>query len=245
MPSSRIAVVTGSARHIGAAIVERLARDGYTVVINYRVNQAAAEQTLARLHTHAPASIAVRADVGKPDEAKQLIDETLQRFGQLDVLVNNAGPWLVKSAFDTSIEEWQRQLNDNLSSAFYCCKFALPALRARRQGCIINFGAANAELARSAPNVAAYHIAKVGVVVLTRSLARTEGPFGIRVNCINPGYIDTAATSDETRRTMPTTIPLRRLGTPAEIAAAVAFLASDEASYINGEVLNVHGGLWV
>jgi NAD(P)-dependent dehydrogenase (short-subunit alcohol dehydrogenase family) len=197
------------------------------------------------VRSYAPASIAVRADVGKPDEAKHLIDATLQRFGQIDVLVNNAGPWLVKSAFDTSVEEWQQQLNDNLSSVFYCCKFALPALRARRQGCIINFGSANAELARSAPNITAYHVAKVGVVVLTRSLARTEGPYNIRVNCLNPGYIDTAETSDETRQTMPATIPLRRMGTPADIAAAVAFLASDEASYINGEVLNVHGGLWV
>ncbi len=245
MSERRVAIVTGSAKGIGAAIVERLARDGLTLVVNYRTSQREAEALLERIRPDAPNSIAICADVSKPDEARMLMDEALKRFGQIDVLVNNAGPWLVKPAFETSVAEWQAMLDNNLSSTFYCCKFALESMRARRQGQIVNFGSANAELARGAPSVTAYHVAKVGVVVLTRSLARTEGSYGIRVNCINPGYMDTYALSDDDRERVQAVIPLRRLGQPADIAAAVAFLISDQAQYITGEVLNVHGGLWV
>ncbi|MBI1800814.1 MAG: 3-oxoacyl-ACP reductase FabG [Chloroflexi bacterium] len=245
MTERRIAIVTGSAKGIGAAVAERLARDGMTVVINYRTSQREAEALLSRIQAHAPDSIAVRADVSRPDQAQALIEQVLARFGQVDVLVNNAGPWLVKAAFDTRVDEWQMILDNNLSSTFYCCKFALPAMRARQQGQIVNFGSANTELARGAPNVTAYNVAKAGVVVLTRSLARTEGPFGIRVNCVNPGYMDTYALSDADRAHMPSLIPLKRLGSPADVAEAVAFLVSDKAGYINGAVLNVHGGLWV
>ncbi|MEP7198557.1 MAG: SDR family oxidoreductase [Chloroflexota bacterium] len=245
MTEKRIALVTGSATGIGAVVVARLARDGFTLVVNYRTSQRAAEQLLTRIHPVAPDSLALRADVSKPDEAQGLIAAVLARFGQLDVLVNNAGPWLVKPAFETSVDEWRAMLDNNLSSTFYCCKFALAAMRARRQGVIVNFGSANAELARGAPNVTAYHIAKVGVVVLTRSLARTEGAYNIRVNCVNPGYVDTETISDADRAHMPAAIPLRRLGTTDEIAEAVAFLVSERASYINGAALNVHGGLWV
>ncbi len=244
MNQKRVAIVTGSAKGIGAAIVERLARDQLTLVINYRTSQREAEALLAHIRSLAPDSMAVRADVSKADEARALIEQTLARFGQIDVLINNSGPWLVKSAFETSVDEWQSMLANNLSSTFYCCKFALESMRARRQGQIVNFGSANAELARGAPNVTAYHVAKVGVVVLTRSLARTEGPFGIRVNCINPGYMDTYALSDDDRQKMPASIPLRRLGQPSEVAEVVAFLVSERASYLSGAVLNVHGGLW-
>ena len=213
--------------------------------MNYRTSEREANALLARVRAHAPGSIAVQADVSKPEEAHGLMEATLAQLGRIDVLVNNAGPWLVKPALETSVEEWQAMLDNNLSSTFYCCKFALPDMRARHSGAIVNFGSANAELARGAPNVTAYHVAKVGVVVLTRSLARTEGPFGIRVNCINPGYMDTYALSDEDRQRMPAQIPLRRLGAPADVAGAVAFLVSAQASYVNGAVLNVHGGLWV
>ncbi len=245
MSERRIAIVTGSAKGIGAAIVARLAHAGFTCVVNYRTSEREAYALVERVRESSPHSIAIRADVSKPAEARTLMDESVKRFGQIDVLVNNAGPWLVKTAFDTSIAEWQAMLDNNLSSTFYCCKFALEAMRARRSGAIVNVGSANAELARGAPNVTAYHVTKVGVVVLTRSLARTEGAFGIRVNCINPGYMDTYALSDEERARMPAQIPLRRIGEPSEVANAVAFLVSNEASYVNGAVLNVHGGLWV
>jgi NAD(P)-dependent dehydrogenase (short-subunit alcohol dehydrogenase family) len=245
MSSRRVVIVTGSATGLGTAIVERLARDGLTAVVNYRSSERAAMTLLERIHPLAPDSIAVRADVSRPQEARRLIDAALESFGQIDVLVNNAGPYLVKPAFETSVEEWDSLLAGNLSSAFYCCKFALESMRERTQGQIVNIGSANVELARGSPNVAAYNVAKTGVVVLTRSLARTEGPFGIRVNCVNPGYVDLPALADDERQRVTPQIPLRRTGTPSEVAEAIAFLVSERASYISGAVLNVHGGLWV
>jgi len=240
----RVAIVTGSAKGIGAAVVERLAQDGLTPVVNYRRSEREANELLERVRPLAPGAFAVRADVARPDEAERLIAAVMARCGRIDVLVNGAGPWLVKGAYETSIDEWRAMLDGNLSSAFYCCKFALGPMRAQGAGCIVNFGSANAELARGAPGVAAYHAAKAGVVVLTRSLARSEGPHGIRVNCVNPGYVDTYALSDADRERMPAQIPLRRVAQPGEIAEAVAFLVSERASYVNGEALNVHGGLW-
>jgi NAD(P)-dependent dehydrogenase (short-subunit alcohol dehydrogenase family) len=245
MSETPVAVVTGSASGIGAAIVERLARERMTLVINYRRSEGEALALRERILPLAPGSLAIQADVSKPAEARRLIDETLARCARIDVLVNNAGPWLVKSAYDTSVEEWQYILENNLSSAFYCSKFALAAMRARRAGQIVNIGSANVELARGAPNLTAYNVAKTGVVVLTRSLARTEGSFGIRVNCVNPGYVEQPALSDEERQRVASAVPLRRVGTAAEVAEAVAFLVSERAAYINGAVLNVHGGLWV
>jgi 3-oxoacyl-[acyl-carrier protein] reductase len=245
MMERKVGLVTGSARGIGAAVVARLARDGYTPVVNYRTSEQEAEALVARVRADMPDAFSVRADVSQPDGAEALVRSVLDRLGQIDALVNCAGPWLVKPAFETTPEEWQAMIDNNLSSTFYCCKYALENMRARRHGCIVNFGSANAELARGAPNVTAYHVAKAGVVVLTRSLARTEGPFGIRVNCVNPGYVDTYALTDTDRERTPAQIPLRRLAQPDEIAEAIAFLVSERASYVNGEVLNVHGGLWV
>src|SRR5207247_6827054 len=136
----RVAIVTGSAKGIGAAVVERLARDGLTCVVNYRTSEREANTLIERVRAHVAESIALRADVSKPDEARALMEETLAHFGRIDVLVNNAGPWLVKTPRDTSVEEWQAMLDNNLSSTFYCCKFALPAMRERQSGAIVNFG---------------------------------------------------------------------------------------------------------
>ena len=142
-------------------------------------------------------------------------------------------------------DEWRRILDGNLSSAFYCCKYAIPIMRAQKSGVIINLGSLNAETARGAPTTTAYNIAKTGLVVLTKSIARGEGRHGIRCNLVNPGYIETYATTDTDRRELPHLIPLGALGSPDDIAEAVAFLISPRARYITGAVLNVHGGLWV
>jgi NAD(P)-dependent dehydrogenase (short-subunit alcohol dehydrogenase family) len=245
MNDSRVALVTGSATGLGAAIVERLAQDGLAVVVNYRTSRQAAEALVERIRPSAVDSMALQADVSQPAEAERLIGAVLARFGRIDVLVNNAGPWLVKPAFETTVDEWNDILANNLSSTFYCCKFALASMRARHSGVIINIGSANVELARGSPTVTAYNIAKTGVVVLSRSLARTEGPFGIRVNCVNPGYMDLPTLADDERERITPQVPVRRIGSASEVADAVAYLASERASYINGAVLNVTGGLWV
>lgn len=245
MADERVAVVTGSGKGIGRAIARRLAVDGFSIVVNYQSDAAAAQETLAQVQPSAPRSIILQADVAKPEGAKHLIDETLKRFGRIDVLVNNVGPFLIKSVFDTEVDEWRQIIDGNLSSAFYCIKSALPAMRAQKSGHIINLGSLNAENARGAPTTTAYNVAKSGLVVLSKSVARGEARYGIRCNLVNPGFIETYSTSDADRREIPSLVPLGVMGKPEDIAEAVAFLISDKARYITGAVLNVHGGLWV
>ncbi len=245
MPDDRTAIVTGAGKGIGRGIARRLAAAGMTVVVNYRQDRASAEQTLAQVLERAPRSILLQADVATPEGAKRLVDETMKTFDRVDVLVNNVGPFLVKSLGDTEPDEWRRILDGNLSSAFYCSKSALPVMRAQKSGVIINIGSLNAESARGAPRTTAYNIAKTGLVVLTKSIARAEGKHGIRCNLVNPGFIETYATTESDRREMPHLVPLGVLGRADDIAETIAFLVSDKARYVSGTVLNVHGGLWV
>lgn len=245
MADERVAIITGSSKGIGRGIATRLAQDGYTIVVNYLRDSGAAQETVALAQSHAPRSLAIQADVATPEGAKRLIDETLTVFGRIDALVNNAGPFLVKSIFDTEIDEWRRTIDGNLSSAFYCIKYVLPSMRARKSGHIVNLGSLNAETVRGAPTTAAYNAAKAGVIVLTKSVARNEARYGIRCNVVNPGFVETYATTDADRRELPSLVPLGSLGTANDIAEMIAFLISDKARYVTGAVVNVHGGLWV
>lgn len=245
MADEKIAIVTGSAKGIGRGIAKRLAADNYTIIVNYQNDASAAQETLSLVQGRAPRSKTIQADVSQPDQAKRLIDETLAAFGRIDVLVNNVGPFLVKSLFDTEIDEWRRVIDGNLSSAFYCIKYVLPTMRAQKSGHIVNLGSLNVETTRGAPTTGAYTAAKAGIVVLTKSVARSEARYGIRCNLVNPGFIETYATSDADRRELPSLVPLGRLGRPDDIAEMIAFLVSDKASYITGSIMNVHGGLWV
>lgn len=238
-----VALVTGSTRGIGRATALRLAADGYRVALNYRADEAAADAALAALRLAAPDARAVRADVSDPAEARRLVAEVVAAWGRLDVLVNNAGPMIEASATDTPPEAWRAMMEGNAGSAHYVSLAALPHLRAVA-GRIVNMGSLNAELARGADEHAAYNAAKAALVVMTRSLARSEGPHGVRVNMVSPGIIATDDTPARVRRTMPGRVPLGRLGTPEDVAEAVAFLASDRAAYVSGAVLAVSGGLW-
>jgi NAD(P)-dependent dehydrogenase (short-subunit alcohol dehydrogenase family) len=245
MAGGRVAIVTGSGKGIGQGIARRLAAEGMSVVVNYLKDEASALETLSQVQATAPQSIAVQADVATPEGAKRLIDQTVATLGRIDVLVNNAGPFLVKSLFDTEVDEWRRIIDGNLSSAFFCIKYALPTMRNHKGGNIVNLGSLNVETTRGAPTTAAYNAAKTGLVVLTKSAARSEARYGIRCNLVNPGFVETYATSEADRRELPSLVPLGALGSTDDIAQAVAFLVSDKARYITGSVLNVHGGLWV
>ncbi|MDE2180314.1 MAG: SDR family oxidoreductase [candidate division NC10 bacterium] len=249
MESRRVAVITGGTKGIGKAIAYHLAQDGCDVVLNYHSDEGVAQTALREFDGLPVKAVAVKADVSTSAGASHLIETVLKRLGRLDILVNNVGPFFTRALYDTTDDEWRRTLDSNLSSAFYCSRAALRVMREQRAGSIINIGALNVEHSPvgvfEAP---AYYIAKSGVIMLTRSLARSEAPWGIRVNAVNPGFIETETYGQyraEDKAAWARMIPLGRLGVPNDVAEAVSFLASEKARYVTGAVLHVHGGLWV
>jgi 3-oxoacyl-[acyl-carrier protein] reductase len=249
MTSPRTALVTGSTRGIGRAIALRLARDGVVVVLNHARAGSAAEEAIAAVRAAGGRAHAVRADVTDAAECARLVREATAAAGPIDLLVNNVGPFLERPLGETSDAEWRLMIDGNLGSAFWCARAVLPGMRAAGGGVIVNVGALNAEVSPGMTHDApAYSLAKSALMVMTRSLARTEGPHGIRVNAVGPGFIETEAYAgwdpDEQARWR-SQIPLGRFGRPDEVAEAVAFLASSRAAYISGAILPVHGGLWL
>jgi NAD(P)-dependent dehydrogenase (short-subunit alcohol dehydrogenase family) len=237
----RVAVVTGGGRGIGPAIVERLARDGAIVAVNFRVRRDAADALAERLG-HAGATVTChRADVRDPRQAAGLIEEVRDHHGSVDILVNNVGDFALSPLAATSDEHWRGVLDSNLTSVFHTSRSALPGMRERGYGRIVNIGLSPVHLVRGAPNVAPYAIAKTGVIVLTRSLAVEEAPHGITVNCVSPGLIDNGLLPPQQREWMLKRVPAGRLGRPEEVADAVAFLVSERAAYISGANLAVSG----
>jgi 3-oxoacyl-[acyl-carrier protein] reductase len=248
MAPSRTALVTGSTRGIGRAIALRLAADGYAVVVNHASDNGAHEATEA-IRKAGGVAHAVRADVSEPDECRRLVRSAHAVAGPLDVLVNNVGPFLERPLVETSDDDWRLMLDGNLGSAFWCCREVLPAMRERRRGVIVNIGALNAEVSPGMTHDApAYFVAKTALMMMTRTLARTEGAHGIRVNAVSPGFIETESYrdwSEEEQRRWRSLIPLGRFGRPEEVADVVSFLVSDRAAYVSGAILTVHGGLWL
>jgi 3-oxoacyl-[acyl-carrier protein] reductase len=248
MNGQRVAVITGGTKGIGKAIARRLAQDGCDVVVNYRSDDEAAESALRDLDGLPGKAVVIKADVAVSGDASRLIETAVARFGRLDIMVNNVGPFLIRPLIETSDEEWQSILCNNLSSVFYCTRAALRVMRDRRSGNVINIGALNVEHSPVGVfDAPAYYIAKSAVIMLTRSLARSEARFNVRVNAVSPGFIETEAYRDyrdEHKEAWAKMIPLGRLGTPDDVAEAVRFLASEQAGYVTGAVLHVHGGLW-
>ena len=248
MPPSRTALVTGSTRGIGRAIAERLARDGFTVVVNH-ASDSGAGRVVDAIRAAGGIVHAIRADVSEPDECRRLVRSAQAAVGPLDVLVNNVGPWLERPLLETGDDDWRLMVDGNLGSAFWCSREALPGMRERRHGVIVNIGALNSEISPGMTHEApAYFVAKTALMMLTRTLAKAEGPHGIRVNAVSPGFIETEAYAswDETEAARwRSLVPLGRFGRPEEVADAVSFLVSDRAAYISGAILTVHGGLWL
>jgi len=242
----KVALVTGASRGIGRAVALRLARAGAQMAVNYQVNDEAALEAVELIKKEGGIAIPVKGDVRFADQAKSIVQETVQAFGGLHVLVNNAGLTKDGLLLQMSDEEWDVVVDTNLRGTFLCTRAALRPMLRQRWGRIINITSV-AWLVGN-PGQANYTAAKAGVVALTRSTAVEMGSKGITVNAIAPGYIPTDLTHNLPAHLMDRLmkkLPIKRPGTPEEIAEVVNFLTTDAASYITGQVLHVDGGLTV
>jgi 3-oxoacyl-[acyl-carrier protein] reductase len=237
-----VALVTGGSRGIGQAISLALADAGCNVAVNYRSAEDAAREVVAAVEARGRKAVAVRGDVTNPDAAASVVADAEEQLGPIGVLVNNVGEFRLAPLGAMSYQQWREVIDSNLSSAFLMCGLVLPGMRTRRYGRIVNIGLGPVHLVRAAPNVAAYAIAKTGIVVLTMSLAAEEAPHGVLVNCVSPGLIDNGFLPPEQARWMHKRVPMGRLGAAEEVARAVTFLVSDQASYVSGANLTVSGG---
>ncbi|HHX64083.1 MAG TPA: 3-oxoacyl-[acyl-carrier-protein] reductase [Chloroflexi bacterium] len=242
--TNKVAVVTGGSRGIGRAIALELARRGCRVVVNYQSNADAAAGVVAEIEGAGGQALAVQADVSRGEEARRLVDAAIEAYGTIDIFVNNAGITRDTLLMRMSEDDWDAVLDTNLKGAFHCAKAVQRTFLRKRSGRLIQIGSVVGLMGNAGQ--ANYAAAKAGLVGLTKALARELGSRGITVNLVAPGFIDTDMTArlpQELVEKMKEQIPLARLGQAEDVAAAVAFLASDEAGYITGQVLCVDGGL--
>ncbi len=240
---SKTALISGSSRGIGAAVAERLAKDGWNIVLNY-VKNAEKALALAEKLSKITGVTVVKADVSVPLEAKKLFDEAKKRFGKVDLLVNNAGISEVKPFDTVSYEEWKRTFEVNVDGVFNLTQEVLPDMISRKSGKIVNISSMWGQVGASCE--VAYSASKAAVIGFTKALAKELGPSGITVNCVCPGYIDTemnSAHSPETVEAVKEETPLGRIGTPNDVAEAVRFLAGDAADFVTGQIIGINGGL--
>ena len=237
----KVALVTGAARGIGQAIALRFAHEGAEVVL---ADRASAEQTLQQIRSAGGVASAVELDITDPADVTAQIERVVAQGGRLDILVNNAGIIARGTVATLSHDQWRQVLDVNLNGTFNCCKAAIAYMAQHRYGRIVNITSVAGKIGdiTAAP---VYGTSKGAVNTLTKSLAREWAAHGITVNAVAPHAVETdmsAQWSDEKRRAVIETIPLQRLCKPEEVASAALFLASDEAAFITGEVLNLNGG---
>ena len=243
--SNKVAIITGSARGIGKAIALRLAEAGADIVINDIAAAAEAlEATANEIKALGHKVLAITADVSSSADVNRMVDAAIAAFGKVDILVNNAGVTRDQLIMRMTDEEWDTVLNIDLKSAFYCTRAVLRPMMKQRSGRIISIASVVGIMGNAGQ--ANYSAAKAGIIGLTKSIAKEVGSRGITANAIAPGFIETKMTEqldDKHKQAYLENIPLKSAGLPRDVAEAVAFLASDEAHYITGQVLGVDGGM--
>ena len=239
-----IAVVTGASGGIGAEIAKRLAQDGFSVALIYNRNAEKAQKTADEITLSGGSAKTYKCDVRDSSEITSAIEAIERDFGEISVLVNNAGISEQKLLTDITDSDWENMISTNLSGAFYFCRDVLPYFVHRKSGRIINISSMWGETGGSCE--VHYSAAKAGLIGLTKALAKEVAPSGITVNAVSPGVINTEMVTKlgkDTVDMLREEIPVMRLGTPEDVANAVSFLADDRASYITGQVLSVNGGI--
>lgn len=242
---TKTVLITGASRGIGRGIALRFAQDGYNVVVNYEKNRELAEQLVSQLKQHTNA-IALQADIGRTEEIARLVQEAKRQFSKIDVLINNAGIARQSLFSDVSEQEFDRMMDVHVKGCFFLSQAVAKDMISRKQGVILNISSIWGLCGASCE--VAYSTAKAAVVGMTRALAKELGPSGIRVNCIAPGVVDTdmnAHLCSEDIAALIEDTPLGRLGSAEDIASCAAYLASEEASFLTGQVLSPNGGFFI
>lgn len=244
MFKGKTVIITGASRGIGKAIAMKFAKQGANIVINYRSSGALVEQLTKELEENGAQVLSVQADVGKDEDAKKLVDGAVNKFGRVDILVNNAGITKDNLIIRMKEEEFDAVINTNLKGTYNCSKYAAAVMLKQRSGKIINMASVVGVVGNAGQTN--YSASKAGVIGITKSLAKELAQRGITVNAVAPGFIETDMTdalSEKVKEGVLEQIPLKRLGSPEDIANMVNFLASDDANYITGQVFNVDGGM--
>lgn len=240
----KVVLVTGSSRGLGRSIAVKFAKEGANVIINYKNSKQEAELLVNILSTYGQSCMCIRADVGNEEAVKDMIDKVIQKYGKIDVLVNNAGIAIDADFSDRKITDWKETLDTNLIGVFLCSKYAGQYMKERKNGKIINVSSTNG-IDTTYPYSIDYDASKAALINLTKNLAIEFAPY-INVNAVAPGWIDTEMNSDLPRgymREEKNKILLKRFAEPEEIAEVILFLASNKARYIDGETIRVDGGL--
>jgi len=241
-----VVVVTGAGRGMGRAIAEELGSAGAKLVVNYSRSKEPAEEVVQKLSRNGGGeAVAIGADVSKPDEAKKLIEETLERFGRIDVLVNNAGITVDKTMKKLTTDDWEKVIQVDLNSSYYTVKAALSQFIEQQSGTIINISSFVGQAGNFGQTN--YAAAKAGMIGFTKSAAQELARYNVTVNAICPGFIETdmfSAVPEEVKDRIRASIPLGRIGEPHEVARAVRFLVED-GSYITGQTININGGIYM
>jgi 3-oxoacyl-[acyl-carrier protein] reductase len=240
-PHPKAALIAGGVRGIGRAVAVTLARRGWAIAACYRKSAKDAENLYQELSASGARALMVRADLSDPAAAENLVRRVEDEFGRIDALINCVGSYHRVHLLQESVEGWHSMFDNNLHPVFYLCRAVASGMTQRGWGRIVNFSMVNADQQVGQPYITAHYIAKIGVIVLTRSLAKILAPHGITVNSISPGFIDTGSVPQEEISRSFQSIPAGYMGSPDDAAGAVCYLLSDEARYVNGTNIHVSG----
>lgn len=239
--TTKVALISGGARGIGRAVALDLAARGWSIAICYRTSAKEANEVIETVKAGGAGGSALQCDVSDPKAAVAWVERVHREWGRIDALINGAGPYHRISLMDETDEGWHSMFDNNLHPVFYLSKAAIPIMKEQKWGRIICFSMANAEQLIAQPQLTAHYITKVGLLVLARSLARLVAPHGITVNAISPGFIDSGSAPKEELESAAKRIPAGYVGSVDDAAAAVRFLLSDEARYVNGANIQLSG----